>query len=251
MGISSRELHQQGGDAVPAQQGGHGHAKPATRFGQFVGSDGNGGLGFGEHSAAALVIGLACLAQALAPCGAVEEADAQALFEETNVLADHWPRYFERIGGSGERTHVNRLDEDGHAGQAVHDCKLLVSTVWPFDRFIRCPAVGIAPFNSIVLECVPWRASFASTDMVAPRCCASRPLTSRRQEGARCRSGSRPSGSIARKRSCERGPISTPRPFRPALGSRPPASSRRSAKASAASRRPRWPASCRACRWWP
>src|SRR6185437_2631776 len=46
----------------------------------------------------ALVIGLHCVSQALAARGAVEEAHAQAFFEEAYMLADHRPGHLEGVG---------------------------------------------------------------------------------------------------------------------------------------------------------
>ena len=76
---------------------------------------------FGQGFDAALVIGLAVLAQALAAGAAVEQAHAELLFEPGDALADGRAGHPEAVGGDRETAGLGRLDEGDDAEQTVVD----------------------------------------------------------------------------------------------------------------------------------
>ena len=98
----------------------HRHTQFAARLGQLVGRQRIRGFSLRQHDPAALVIGAAEIGQALSACRAVDEAHAQALLEEADMLADHRARQVERRRGRRERAEVDSLHEHFHAFEAIH-----------------------------------------------------------------------------------------------------------------------------------
>jgi hypothetical protein len=79
---------------------------------------------------AAFVKDLANFGQALPPRRTPEELGAKAFLQKADMLADHLLRgKAERCSGRREGAEIRRLHEDGHASEAIHDSKRLVSNI--------------------------------------------------------------------------------------------------------------------------
>src|ERR1700683_988412 len=101
------------------------------------------GIEIGENPKCALEISLPILVRTGVPGSAVQELDAEFLFEIAHIFADGRARQSKLTGGFGEAAEFDHFHEGAQARELVHDCHQIIDS----DVMKGLIVFGSAPTN--------------------------------------------------------------------------------------------------------